>query len=122
VEVTVVAPRFFHGDLRPIPLEPQPGELCRVAAIDVHLSRIAQLFFYGPALRAVMRERWDLVHCWEEPYVIAGGQVALLSPATSKLVFYTFQNIAKRAMRRPSPRSSGCARNARSDGLRAARR
>ena len=46
-EVTAVAPRFFHGDLRPVPLEPQPGELCRVAAIDVHLSRITQLFFYG---------------------------------------------------------------------------
>ena len=95
-EVTAVAPRFFHGDLRPVPLEAQPGELCRVAAIDVHLSRIAQLFFYGRALRAVMREPWDLVHCWEEPYVVAGGQVARWSPAASKLVFYTFQNIAKR--------------------------
>ncbi|MFZ1122620.1 MAG: hypothetical protein WAN81_20535, partial [Candidatus Binataceae bacterium] len=94
-EVTAVAPRFFHGDLRPIPLEPQPGELCRVAAIDVHLSRIPQLFFYGLGLRAVMHERWDLVHCWEEPYVIAGGQVARWSPAASKVVFYTFQNIAK---------------------------
>jgi glycosyltransferase involved in cell wall biosynthesis len=94
-EVTAVAPRFFHGDLRPIPLEPQPGELCRVAVVDVHLSRIAQLFFYGRDLRAVMRERWDLVHCWEEPYVVAGGQVAQWSPAASKLVFYTFQNIAK---------------------------
>ncbi len=94
-QVTAVAPRFFHGDLRPIPLEPQPGELCRVAAVDVHLSRIAQLFFYGRGLRTVMRERWDLVHCWEEPYAIAGGQVALFSPAVSKLVFYTFQNIAK---------------------------
>lgn len=95
-EVTAVAPRFFHGDLRPIPLEPQPGELCRVAAIDVHLSRIAQLFFYGRGLHALMREPWDLVHCWEEPYVVAGGQVARWSPAASKLVFYTFQNIAKR--------------------------
>src|SRR5258708_3483431 len=26
-EVTAVAPRFFHGDLRPISLEPQLGEL-----------------------------------------------------------------------------------------------
>jgi len=95
-EVTAVAPRFFHGDLRPIPLEPQPGELCRVAALDVHLSRVAQLFFYGFGLRTIMRERWDVVHCWEEPYVIAGGQVALLSPAASKLVFFTAQNIAKR--------------------------
>ena len=94
-EVTAVAPRFFHGDLRPIPLEAQPGELCRVVAVNVHLSRVAQLFFYGLGFRAVMRERWDLVHCWEEPYVVAGGQVALLSPAASKLVFYTFQNIAK---------------------------
>ncbi|HEY2525283.1 MAG TPA: glycosyltransferase family 4 protein [Candidatus Binataceae bacterium] len=95
-EVVAVAPRFFRGDLRPIPLEPQPGELCRVAAIDVHLSRFAPLFFYGLGLRALMRERWDVVHCWEEPYVIAGGQVARWAPAASKLVFYTFQNIAKR--------------------------
>jgi glycosyltransferase involved in cell wall biosynthesis len=95
-EVTAVAPRFFHGDLRPIPLEPLAGELCRVVPVDVHLSRIGQLFFYGRGLRSVMRERWDLVHCWEEPYVIAGGQVARSSPAASKLVFYTFQNIAKR--------------------------
>jgi glycosyltransferase involved in cell wall biosynthesis len=94
-EVTAVAPRFFHGDLRPIALEPQPGELCRVAVVDVHLSRIAQLFFYGRGLRAVIRERWDLVHCWEEPYVVAGGQVARWSPDASKLVFYTAQNIAK---------------------------
>jgi glycosyltransferase involved in cell wall biosynthesis len=94
-EVTAVAPRFFPGDLRPVPLEPQPGELCRVEAVDVHLSRIPQLFFYG-GLRAVMRERWDLVHCWEEPYVVAGGQIAMMAPAASKLVFYTFQNIAKR--------------------------
>lgn len=95
-EVTAVAPRFFHGDLRRIPLEPQPGELCRVAAVEVHLSRIAQLFFYGLGLRDAMREGWDLVHCWEEPYVVAGGQIARWSPAASKLVFYTAQNIAKR--------------------------
>ncbi len=95
-EVTAVAPRFFHGDLRPIPLEPQAGELCRVSAIDVHLSRSPQLFFYGRGLRALMRERWDAVHCWEEPYVVAGGQVARWSPRDAKLVFYTFQNIAKR--------------------------
>jgi glycosyltransferase involved in cell wall biosynthesis len=95
-EVTAVAPRFFHGDLRPIPLEPQPGELCRVAAINVHLSRVPQLFFYGMGLRAVMRERWDFVHCWQEPYVIAGGQVAWWSPPRIPLVFFTAQNIAKR--------------------------
>lgn len=97
-DVTAVAPRFFHGDLRPIPLEPQHGELCRLISIDVHLTRSPQLFFYGLGLRRVLRERWDLVHCWEEPFVIAGGQIAWWCPRTSKLVFYTFQNIGKRYM------------------------
>jgi glycosyltransferase involved in cell wall biosynthesis len=95
-EVTAVAPKFFHGDLRPIPLEPQPGERCRLSPVDVHLSRSPQLFFYGRGLRTLMRERWDVVHCWEEPYVVAGGQVARWTPRDAKLVFYTFQNIAKR--------------------------
>ena len=58
-EVTAVG-CVFHGDLRPIALGTRPGELCRVAVVDVHLSRTAQLFFYGRGLRAVSRERWDL--------------------------------------------------------------
>lgn len=95
-EVTALAPRFFYGDLRPILLEPQPGERCRLVPIDAHLSRSPQLFFYGLSLRAVLRERWDLVHCWEEPYVLAGGQVAWWCPPRIPLVFFTAQNIAKR--------------------------
>src|SRR5260221_13264043 len=74
-EVTAVAPTFFHGDLRPVPLEPQPGELCSLVPVAAHLTRTPQLFFYGPRLRAVLREQWDFVHCWEEPYLIAGGQI-----------------------------------------------
>lgn len=97
-EVTAVAPRFFHGDLRPIPLELQAGAMCRLVAIDAHLSRLPQIFFYGPRLRAILREPWEVVHCWEEPYLIAGGQVAWWCRAASRLVFYTFQNIAKRYM------------------------
>ena len=95
-EVTAVAPRFFHGDLRPIALESQPGERCRLIPIPTHLSRIPQVFFYGPALRAILRQPWDLVHCWEEPYVIAAGQVARWCPSSTPLVFYTFQNLAKK--------------------------
>jgi glycosyltransferase involved in cell wall biosynthesis len=95
-EVTAFAPRFFHGDLRPIPVEPQPGELCRLVTVPAHLTRIAQLFFYGRKLRAVLRERWDFVHCWEEPYVVAGGQVAWWSAPAVPLAFFTAQNIAQR--------------------------
>ncbi len=95
-EVTAVAPRFFHGDLRPIPVEPQPGELCRLITVAAHLTRVPQLFFYGRELRAVLRERWDFVHCWEEPYVLAGGQVAWWCAPPVPIAFFTAQNIAKR--------------------------
>ncbi len=95
-EVTAVAPRFFHGDLRPIAVEPQPGELCRLATVPAHLTGLPQLFFYGRGLHRLLCERWDLVHCWEEPYVVAGAQVARSCRPPAALVFYTFQNIAKR--------------------------
>lgn len=94
-EVTALAPSFFHGDLRPIPIEQQHGELCRLITIPAYLTRFPQFFFYGYGLRAVLRENWDLVHCWEEPYVFAGGQVAWWSRPSTSFVFYTFQNIAK---------------------------
>lgn len=95
-EVTALAPRFFYGDLRPIPVEHQPGELCRLVTAPAYLTRLPQFFFYGRGLRDVLREHWDLVHCWEEPYVLASGQVAWWRQPSASLVFYTFQNIAKR--------------------------
>jgi glycosyltransferase involved in cell wall biosynthesis len=52
--------------------------------------------FYGRRLRALLREPWDLVHCWEEPYVLGGGQVAWLTPRPTPFVFWTAQNISKR--------------------------
>jgi glycosyltransferase involved in cell wall biosynthesis len=111
-EVTAVAPRSFHGDLRRIRLESQPGELCRLVPVRVYLDRVAQLFFYGLELRKLMRERWDLVHCWEEPYVVAGGQVALWCRAEAKLVACTFQNIDKRYAPPFSAIERMCARRA----------
>jgi glycosyltransferase involved in cell wall biosynthesis len=50
---------------------------------------------YGAKLRSLLREPWDLVHCWEEPYVAAAAQVAAWTPAGVPLVFATFQNINK---------------------------
>jgi glycosyltransferase involved in cell wall biosynthesis len=42
-----------------------------------------------------MKEPWDVVHCWEEPYVIAAAQVAAAVPRRAAFVFATFQNLAK---------------------------
>ena len=51
---------------------------------------------YGRRLSELLRRPWDLVHCWEEPYIAAAAQVAAWTPPGVPLVFATFQNIAKR--------------------------
>lgn len=95
-EITAVAPAFFQGDLRPIALEQIDGELCRVEAVPTYLSSRIHLFVYGYRLRELLRQSRDLVHCWEEPYIVAGGQVAWWTPREIPLVFSTLQNISKR--------------------------
>jgi glycosyltransferase involved in cell wall biosynthesis len=97
-EVTAIAPKFFHGqcDLRSVELQALSDEACRLEAIPAHLTRRVHLFFYGARLRTVLREGWDLVHCWEEPYVVAGLQIARWTPAHVPLVYATFQNLPKR--------------------------
>ncbi len=93
-EVTSAAPATFPGDLGPIRLEPYPGE--RVEPLAVRGPGRIHTMTYGGALRALLRRGWDVVHCWEEPFVLAGAQVAGLTPPEAKLVFATFQNLPKR--------------------------
>ena len=98
-EVTVVAPSFFHGDLRPIALEPYKGsraEPVTVLPLRVHGSKRPHMFVFERRLKDVLRQEWDLVHCWEEPYVFAGAQIAWWAQAHTPLVYLTYQNIAKR--------------------------
>ena len=94
-EVTVVAPRFLHGDLRPIPVETLPGEAARLETVGVYGSRRPHIMVYGRRLRQILNGQWDLVHCWEEPYVLPGLQIGWWADRTP-IVYYTFQNIAKR--------------------------
>jgi glycosyltransferase involved in cell wall biosynthesis len=94
-EVTAVAPSFFHGDLRPIPLERLPQELCRLEAMPAYLTNRIHWMLYGRRLGRILRQPWDVVHCWEEPYLLCGGQVAWWTPRRAALVYATFQNIPK---------------------------
>lgn len=94
--VTAVAPSRFHGDLRMIVTETADGEPCDVRCVRARLSQRAHVMFYGRALRAILHEGWDLIHCWEEPFVIAGAQTAHWAPAATPLVFTTYQNLNKR--------------------------
>jgi glycosyltransferase involved in cell wall biosynthesis len=94
-EVTAAAPSSFAGDLRRITLEPIEAEACRVVPLTVHLDRHPHVMFYGRGLRRILDEPWDLIHCWEEPYVTAGAQIARLSPRGARFVFASFQNLRK---------------------------
>src|SRR5207245_960774 len=74
--VTVAAPAWYPGDLRPIALERLDDEPYTLEAVPVHLARVPHVFFYGRRLRALLAGDWDVVHAWEEPYIVAGGQIA----------------------------------------------
>jgi len=95
--VTAVGPVRLPGDLREIPFEPIVEDASRAIPVPVWLGAHPHLRFYGRGLRRLLRhERWDVVHCWEEPYVVAAAQVAALLDNGVTFVPATFQNIAKR--------------------------
>jgi glycosyltransferase involved in cell wall biosynthesis len=94
-QVTAAAPARLRGDLRDIELEPIADEACRLAPLDVRFGSQPHLRTYGRQLGPLLRERWDLVHCWEEPYVIAAAQVARGTDRATRFVPATFQNIRK---------------------------
>jgi glycosyltransferase involved in cell wall biosynthesis len=97
VAVTVAAPASYQGDLRAVALEQLAGEPYALKAIPVRLSKIPHVFLYGAQLRRLLAAgSWDVVHAWEEPYILAGGQIAFATRPGSTLVFSTFQNQPKR--------------------------
>jgi phosphatidylinositol alpha-1,6-mannosyltransferase len=95
-EVTAAAPSYFRGDFGPLALERPQTESCAVQPLPVHLSRFIHLMLYGRGLSSLLRRDWDLVHCWEEPYILAAAQIAFQTAPHTPLVFFTFQNLAKR--------------------------
>ncbi len=94
-DVTAVAPQFMNGDLRPIEVEPLPGESCKLISLPVRFSAKPHVMYYL-GLKAIMQSQpWDLIHIWQEPFTLPGWQCAKFAPTGSAVVFSTFQNIAK---------------------------
>jgi glycosyltransferase involved in cell wall biosynthesis len=94
--VTVAAPASFKGELGYIQLERSVGEVCELVPIPTYGSRSPHVFLYGARLAQLLRQDWDLVHCWEEPFIFSAAQVAWWAPRKAPLVFFTFQNWVKR--------------------------
>lgn len=95
-EVTTVAPSCMRGDLRPMHLEADPNEICQLEAVPVYFSKPPHILTYGWRLKEIMQQDWDLVNCWEEPYIFSGGQVAWWTPNRTSLVYKTAQSHSKR--------------------------
>lgn len=95
-QVTAIAPREFKGDYGLVRAERGPADLASLEAVPVRLGSRIHLMTYGARVRDLLREPWDVVHCWEEPYVLAAAQIARANGRRAPLVFATFQNIAKR--------------------------
>jgi glycosyltransferase involved in cell wall biosynthesis len=95
-QVTAAAPARLSGDLRQIALEPILNEACTTVPVEMRLGGHPHLRFYGREIRPLLRQGWDVVHCWEEPYVLAAAQIAHAAPPAARFVPATFQNIVKR--------------------------
>jgi glycosyltransferase involved in cell wall biosynthesis len=95
-DVTAVAPVRFRGHFGWHELQAEADERCAVVPVPVSFSRPPHAMLYGGALRQLLRQRWDLIHCWEEPYVAAAAQVVAWAMPQAPLVLATFQNISKR--------------------------
>jgi glycosyltransferase involved in cell wall biosynthesis len=96
-EVTAVGPQYFAGsrDLRPVTGKVAGDEPIDVKLIPAYLTNRVHVFYYGRALRQILKNA-DLVHCWEEPFIVAGAQIAWNTPKHAPLVIATFQNLSKR--------------------------
>ena len=100
-EVTVAAPVFYrgnprYGDLKPEHLVKDPDERVRVVGIPVAFTDRVHIALYGTSLRTLMASGFDAIHCWEEPFILSGSQMAYWAPRDSLLTYSTFQNIRKR--------------------------
>ncbi len=94
-QVSVVAPRFMETDLRPLILEPAPEDLYHLESVSVYLSKQIHTMFYEWRLREILSQGWDIVHCWEEPYIAAGAEVACFTPEHTPLIYRTAQSYNK---------------------------
>ncbi|QDT15492.1 glycosyltransferase family 4 protein [Alienimonas californiensis] len=83
-EVTVAAPAVYHGDFRREVCEPeQAGSPLRIEPIPARWTRRVHVFRYNARVlrRLTAGGGFDAVHAWEEPYILAGYQIAKAAAA-----------------------------------------
>jgi len=76
--------------------EPGQNEAFKVETLSTWLNFRIHTFLYERRIKKILREPWDMVHCWEEPYIFAGWQICKNTPSKVPLAIFTAQNIEKR--------------------------
>ena len=94
-EVHTIVPSKLNNDFRHFEYSPEPTDICKTSALPVYFDNPIHIMCYDWRISKILQESWDIVHCWEEPYILAGAQIAYLTPKTAKLVYYSCQNIIK---------------------------
>jgi glycosyltransferase involved in cell wall biosynthesis len=95
-QVVGVTPSSYHADYRWMRADPaDPNSSYDLESVPIWFSKSPHLFVYGGRVRELVRAGFDVIHVWEEPYVLAAAQIAAWTPSSSALVFSSFQNIAK---------------------------
>jgi glycosyltransferase involved in cell wall biosynthesis len=95
-EVHAIAPSKLNNDFRYFEYQIEPTDRCQISPLPVYCDRPIHLMLYDWRIADILQHgSWDIVHCWEEPYIVSGAQIAYLTPKTAKLVYYSPQNIYK---------------------------
>lgn len=94
-EVHTIVPSRLNNDFRHFEYSPEPKDICKISALPVYFDNPIHIMCYDWRISEILQGSWDIVHCWEEPYILAGAQIAYLAPKTAKLIYYSCQNILK---------------------------
>jgi glycosyltransferase involved in cell wall biosynthesis len=94
-EVTAIAPTLMKGDLRTTTLEEDLPSAYQLEPIPTYFSQYIHFMLYDWRLKEILQQDWDLIHAWEEPYILSGAQIAKWSNSKSPLIYATFQNYSK---------------------------
>jgi glycosyltransferase involved in cell wall biosynthesis len=97
VELTAVVPPGWRDERGWLPLERAHTEGYRLIVTPMALNGSFHAHFYPCLGSIVVRARPDIVHVDEEPYNLATWQAAHLARREgAKLIFFTWQNLARR--------------------------
>ena len=96
IEMTIAAPRRFQGDLRALVLDEAEGQPYQMAPLDTRFTGFIHAFYYKGLGSLLRPGAFDVVHAWEEPYILAGYQIARAAQTCGARYFFrTAQSLPK---------------------------